>query len=113
MRILVTVSPLTHREELALAIHGHRPDFEVLLSAPESPGRQAESFTPHLQVRNDDVAGLWSGVLYRVGVSYDGGGMHVRFGCDEEVGEIRNAGVDDLLEVLDRTTRLMPQGTVG
>jgi len=53
VRILITVSPLMYRESLALAIHRSRPDFEVLLGAPESLDGQEESFRPHLLVRND------------------------------------------------------------
>ena len=71
VRILIMVSPLMYREALALAIHQRHSDFEVLLGAPESLDGEAESFRPHLLVRNDTdgahmdlLTGLCAGSRY-------------------------------------------------
>ena len=63
MRILVTAKPKMYREALALALHRHRPDFEVMLVSAESLDGEIGSFRPHLLLRNDnDRAGhhRWS-----------------------------------------------------
>lgn len=58
VRILVTISPRLYREAIALSIHRHRPDFEVLLAAPNSLDGEAERFGPHALVQDADEEGL-------------------------------------------------------
>ncbi len=112
MRILVTASPLMYRESIALHAHRHSPGSEVLLAAPWSPDGLTEGFGPHLLVRDDDGddAGSGADALCQVGLFYDDGGMHARIGFGGASREVRNVGMDDLLEVLDQTARLMPRG---
>lgn len=116
MRILVTVSPLMYRESIALYLHQHSPGSKVMLAPPGPPDGLAGGFDPHLIVRDeDDVlgadAGLRAGALCRVGLFYDGEGMHARIGLDGASREVGNVGMGDLMEVLDQTERLIPQET--
>lgn len=112
MRILVTISPLMYRESIALYVHQHSLGSEVLLAPPGSLDGIVGGFSPHLLIRDDDDgAGLWTRALCRVGLFYDDG-MHARIGFDGESWEVRNIGMDDLLEVVDQTEKLIPQGTM-
>jgi hypothetical protein len=117
VRILITVSPLMYRESLALAIHRSRPDFEVLLGAPESLDGQAESFRPHLLIRNDtdgaDMS-LQTGVMCWIEVLYSNG-LNARVSLDGEVWEIEDIGIENLLEIVERAEELIPgsNGRVG
>ncbi len=102
-----------YRESIALYVHQHSPGSEVLLAPPGSLDEIAEGFSPHLLVRDDgDGAGLWTRALCRVGLFYDDDGMHARIGFDGESREVRNISMDDLLEVVDQTEKLIPQGTM-
>lgn len=115
MRILITVSPLMYRESLALSIHRHSQDFEVLLGAPESLDGRAESFRPHLLVRNDTDGAdmeLKGEVLCWVEILYSDS-MHARISMSGEVWEIRDISVDDLLGIVERTQKLIPAGPEG
>ena len=56
MRILVANTPLMYRESLAMAIHRHNPDFEVMMADPASIDGEAERFGPHVLVRDDRQA---------------------------------------------------------
>lgn len=110
MRILITISPLMYRESLALAIHRHREGFEVLLGAPESLDNRAESYRPHLLVRNDTDGAdmdLKQGALCWIEILYSDS-MHARISLDGEVWEIRDMSIEDLLEIVDRTRKLIP-----
>ncbi len=101
-----------YRESIALYVHQHSPGSEVLLAPPRSLDGMVEGFSPHLLVRDDgDGAGFWTRALCRVGLFYDDG-MHARIGFNGESREVRNMSMDDLLEVLDQTEKLIPQGTM-
>jgi hypothetical protein len=54
MRILIANTPLMYRESLALAVHRHNPDFEVMIADPASMDGEAERFGPHALIRDDD-----------------------------------------------------------
>src|SRR5215212_2250984 len=58
VRILLTISPRMYREALALCIHRHRPDFDVLLAPPWSLDGRSERFGPHVLVQDAEEAGL-------------------------------------------------------
>lgn len=113
MRILVTVKPRMYRESLALNLHGRRPDFEVMLAPTASLDGQAEGFRPHLLIRNDtdgvdmELMGdirCWIEILYS-------NGMDARVSLDGEVWNITDICTEDLLEIVDRTEKLMLEGT--
>ncbi|QIN81483.1 hypothetical protein GBA63_01710 [Rubrobacter tropicus] len=103
MRILVTVKPKMYRETLALALHEHRPDAEVMIASADSLDGQVRDFAPDLLVRNDND-GLspedFVGIACRIEVLFSDG-MDVRVNLDGRVREIKDMGVADLLAVLD------------
>ena len=112
VRILITVSPLMYRESLALAIYQRHPDFDVLLGAPESLDGEAESFQPHLLVRNDTDGAhmeLLTGVLCRIEILYSDS-MHARISLDSEVWEIEDISIDNLLEIVEGVEKSIPEG---
>lgn len=112
---MITISPLMYRESLALSVHRHRPGFDVLLGAPESLDSRAESFRPHLLVRNDTDGAdmeLKQGALCWIEILYSDS-MHARISLDGEVWEIRDMSIEDLLEIVDRTQKLMPAEPEG
>ncbi len=99
-----------YRESLALALHQHRPDFEVILGDMESLDGQAESLRPHLLIRNDtdgvDMA-LRTGALCWIEILYSDG-MDARVSMGGEVRCIKNISTKDLLEIVDRTRAMVP-----
>ncbi len=121
MRILVTVSPLMYREAIALSIHDHRPDSEVLLAPPRPTDVRTVRFGPHVLVHDAEGAGpspaLAGGVVCRVEVLYTdsmvarvstaGGGSYT----------IEDARMDDLLAIVDEAEGLAsgpaPEGEAG
>ena len=44
-----------YRESLALAIHRHNPDFEVMIADPATMDGGAERFGPHALIRDDGI----------------------------------------------------------
>lgn len=113
MRILITVKPLMYRESLALALQRHRPDFEVMLAPTAALDGQAIGFRPHLLVRNDtdgvDME-LMKDILCWIEVLYSDG-MDARVSLDGESWEIKDINTEGLLEIADRTQRLIPEAT--
>ena len=117
MRILITISPRLYREAIALSIHRHRPDFEVLLAPPNSLDGEAERFGPHALVQDADEAGLPpsvpDGVVCRVRVLK----TTERMDATMELGgaatsELRDVTLEELFVALDETERLS-QGDGG
>ena len=70
VQVLITFTPLVYREVLALSIHRHRPDFEVLLAPPGSSDGRTKRFRPHVLVQDAKEAvallGLPDGVVCRI-----------------------------------------------
>lgn len=115
MRILVTVAPCMYREALALAIHQRRPDIEILIASMATLDGQAESFGPHLLVRNDTdgaVMELLTGALCWVEILYSDG-LDARVSLDGGVWEIEDISTDDLIGIIEKTERLIPEYTRG
>lgn len=114
MRILVTVKPRMYRETLALALHQHRPDAEVMLAPAESLDGEVEEFGPDLLVRSDkDEFGpdYLDAIVCRIEILYSDG-MGARVNLDGRIWEIEDMSVDDLLKVLDEVERFIPGGPV-
>ena len=111
MRILVAVNPRMYREVLALSLHRHRPDAEVLLCPPEVLDRETGRFEPHLLVLgdNDGAApdGL-SGVLYQVEIML-GASMDARISVDGQAREVKDICMEDLLAVVDEAEKMIPK----
>ena len=114
MRVLITVQPLMYREALALAIHNQRPDIEVLVGPEDSLDGEVERFAPpHLLVRNDtDGADMerMTGALCWIEVLYSDD-LNARVSLDGEVWEIEDICMDDLISLIERTERLIPEDT--
>jgi hypothetical protein len=108
MRILIANTPLMYRESLALAIHRHNPDFEVMISDPVSMDGEAERFGPHALVRDDDgiEVGSPDGVVCWVGIIIDDH-LKVRISVDGEVSEIHEVSLDELLAALDKVAQFV------
>ena len=106
MRILVANTPRMYRESLAIAIHRHNADFEVMMADPESLDGEAERFGPHALVRDDDGTGLGvpDGVVCRIAID---GHVNARISVDGRVSELYGVGVTDLLAAIDETEGLL------
>ena len=110
MRILVAVKPRVYREVLALSLHQHRPDAEVLISPPESLDEEVGRFKPHLVVCSEGaVPDIPPGVLCRVEVMFSDG-LDARIGLDGQVAEAKDVGTEDLLALVDRTEKMISRG---
>ncbi len=113
MRVLVTVTLRMYREVLALSLHNHRPDAEVLISPPEALNWEIGRFRPHLVVLDDNDGaapdGL-SGVLYRVEILL-GASMDARISVDGQAREVKDICMEDLLAVVDRAEKMIPKET--
>lgn len=109
MRILVTVKPRMYRETLALALHKHRPDVEVMFALPEALNGEVKSFGPDLLVRNDnDGAGpeYLNAIACRIEILFTDG-MGARVNLNGRVRKMDDMGVDDLLTVVDEVAEFV------
>lgn len=105
VRVLVTVEPRMYREALALAVHRHRPDAEVMLVPENVMDGQVSGFAPHVLVRNDGGVAfpeeLLEGVVCRVEVLYtDSMATRVSTAGGRSY-TIEDACVDDLIALVD------------
>lgn len=110
MRILIANTPLMYRQTLAMAIHRHNPDFEVMIADPASLDGEVEHFVPHALVRDDDgiEVGSPDGVVCWVGVIIDDH-LKVRISLNGEVSEVHEASLDEVLLALDETAKLLSE----
>ena len=111
MRILVAVDPRIFREVLALSLHNHRPDAEVLLCPPEVLAREAGRFEPHLVVLDDNdgtAPNMLSGILYRVEILHSAS-MDARISVDGQAREVKDICIEDLLTVVDEAAKMIPK----
>ena len=111
MRILVAIKPRVYREVLALSLHQHRPDDEVLLCPSEALDVEVGRFRPHLAVLDDNDGaapdGL-SGVLYRVEILL-GASMDARINVDGRAREVKDICTEDLLAMVDEAKKMIPR----
>jgi hypothetical protein len=109
VRILITLTPRMYREVLALSVHRHRPDFEVLLAPPGSLDGEVERFGPHVLVQDADEAEpttvLPEGVLRRIQILKTGR-LDATIELDGTTSEVRDARLEDLFEALGRAEGL-------
>jgi hypothetical protein len=110
VRILVTAKPKMYREALALALHRHRPDFEVMLVSAESLDGEIGSFRPHLLLRNDNDGvppEALESVVCRIEILFSDG-MDARVVVDGQVTRIDDMSLDELFGVVDEVeTRIL------
>ena len=111
VRIMVAVNPRIYREVLALSLHQHRPNAEVLLCPPEVLDREAGRFEPHLVVLDDNDGAAPDGlseVLSRVEILF-GASMDARIGVDGQTREVKDICTEDLLAVVDEAAKMIPK----
>jgi hypothetical protein len=110
VRILVTISPRMYREALALRIHRHRPDFDVLLAPPWPLDGRTERFGPHVLVQDADDAGLppalAGDVVCRVRILKKPDHIDATIELYGTTSEVRDASIEDLFGVLEEAERL-------
>jgi hypothetical protein len=110
VRILITITPRMYREVLALSIHRHRPDFEVLLAPPWPLDGEAGRFGPHVLVHDADEAGLppavAEGVVCRVRILKTDL-IDATIELDGTTSEVRDASEEDLLLALEGAESLL------
>jgi hypothetical protein len=113
MRILIANTPLMYRESLALAVHRHNPDFEVMIADPASLDGEAERFGPHTLIRDDDgiEVGSPDGVVCWVGIIIDDH-LKVRISLDGKVSEIHEVSLYELLAALDEAARFVSENGI-
>jgi len=102
-----------YRETLALALHQHRPDAEVMLAPSESLDGGVRRFRPHLLVRSDDDgAGPESlnAVACRIEILYSDG-MGARVNLNGQIRQIIDMSVGDLFRVVDEVEQIVSGGT--
>ena len=99
MRILIANTPLMYRETLALAVHRHNPDFEVMIADPASMDGEASASgrTRSSATTTGSRRASPDGVMCWVGIIIDDH-LKARISMDGKVSEIhevrpgRNAG---------------------
>ncbi len=109
MRILITVKPRMYREAIAIAIHHHCPDAEIMLAPPESVDGESERFRPHLVVRTDTEGATPdtpAGEVYQVKVLYSDG-LDAEVNLDGQSWTVRDMRLDDLLRIVDEAEELI------
>jgi hypothetical protein len=99
-----------YREVLALSIHRHRPDFEVLLAPPGVLDGRTQRFEPHVLVQDADEAGLppalAEGVVCRVRVLKKSDRIDATIELDGTATEVQDVCLEDLFGVLEGAERL-------
>ena len=113
MRILIANTPLMYRESLALAIHRHNPDFEVMIADPASLDGEAERFGPHALVRDDDgiEEGSPDGVVCWVGIIIDDH-LKARISLDGRVSEVHEVNLYELLAALEKAANFVSENGI-
>ena len=110
VRVLVTVESRMYREVIALALQRRRPDSEVLLVPEEVLDGQVDGFEPQVLVRNDSDRVLpeeiLGSVVCRMEVLFTDG-MAARINLGERSYTIEDAGLEDLLSLLDEAEKLV------
>ena len=111
VRILVTITPRLYREVLALSIHRHRPDFEVLLASPLSLDGEAETLGPHVLVHDagdgELPPGLAEGLLCRVQILITDR-VDARIELGGAASEVHDVSLDELFSAFEEAERLSP-----
>jgi hypothetical protein len=92
---------------LALSLHQHRADAEVLISPPEVLNVEIGRFKPHLVVCSEGaVPDIPSGVVCRVEIICSDR-LDARSGLNGRVVEAKDVGTEDLLALVDQTEKMI------
>jgi hypothetical protein len=109
VRVLITVEPRMYREAIALAVHRHSSDAEVMLVPENILDGQVDGFEPHMLVRNDTEGEipekLLGSVVCRVEVLFTDG-LAARVSMGDSSYDIENASIEDLLALVDEAEGL-------
>jgi hypothetical protein len=111
VRILVSIKPRVYREVLALSLHQHRPDAEVLICPSRALDGEIGRFRPHLVVLNDNHGAAPDGLVggeYRVEILL-GASMDARISVDGRAREVKDVCTEDLLAVVDEAEKMIPK----
>jgi hypothetical protein len=109
VRILVTAMPRMYREAIALALHRHRPDAEVMLVSAESLDGEIGSFRPHLLLHNDNDGvppEALEVVVCRIEILFSDG-MDARVVMDGQVVSKEDLSLEELFAVVDEVEKLI------
>lgn len=109
MRILVTAKPRMYREAIALALHRHRPDAEVMLVSAEFLNGEIGSFRPHLILHNDNDGAppeALEGVVCRIEILFSDS-MDARVVMDGQVVSKGDLSLEELFAVVDEVEKLI------
>jgi hypothetical protein len=108
MRILVALAPTMYREALAHIIRTDRPNDEVCLSDPDFLDQEASSFRPHLIVCTDGASQVReASVLSWIVIRYHDSLSASVFLDGQDTRLIQDIEIEDLLEVVEETQRLV------
>lgn len=108
VRLLVGTSPRVYRELLALSLHQHRPEAEVMMSPPKFLDREMRHFMPHLVVHNEGIVPVTLvGLICQVELLFSDG-MGARISLDGSTWDVEDLGTENLLEIVDRMAGLIP-----
>ena len=113
VRILVAIDPRMYREVLALSLHQHRPDAEVLLCRSETLEGEIGRSRPHLVVFDDNDGASPDGlseIQHRIEILL-GASMDARISVDGRVREVKDICTEDLLAVVDEAEKMVPKET--
>ena len=106
VRVLVAMAPRSYREAVALYIQQHRLQAQVSIVSPEFLDAEVGRSSPHLVVCNEaseavrKVAISWARILFE-------DSLGAEIGIDGRIRRVEDVGVDDLLELFDRTEALL------
>jgi DNA-binding IclR family transcriptional regulator len=106
IRIVVANEPRVYREAIGSALEELRPNTQVLTTSPDELDREVLQFSPHIVVCSELTdttrvhAVTWI-VLYPRGTS------QVVVSVDGDQTHATDLVVDNLLEIVDRTTALV------
>jgi hypothetical protein len=109
VRILITAKPRMYREAIALALHRHRPDAEVMLVPAESLDGEIGNFRPHLILRNDNDGvppEALKGVVCRIEILFSDG-MDARIVMDGQVVSKEDLSLEELFAVVHDVEKLI------
>ena len=108
MRILVAVAPAMYRQTLAHILQRTRPNDDVRLADPNTLDREASSFRPHMIVCHDSASEVrevsvpcWIIIRYHDALSAS------VFLDGRDTRLIQDITIEDLLEVVEETQRLV------
>jgi hypothetical protein len=108
--VLVAIVPRSYREAVALYIHQHRPQARVSIVSPGGLDAEVRRSSPHLVVCNEaseavrKVAITWARILLE-------DSLDAQISIDGRSRRVEDVGMDDLLEVFDRTEALLSGAT--